>query len=179
MPGWLQAALRSRRAGFGLIAAICVALLGYALVLQHVKGLEPCPLCILQRYAFFGVLLLALPGLADPRRLGTAACAGGLIIALAGAGVAAWHVHLQLDPPEYASCGPGLQTMITELPLARALPRIFQGSGECTTIDWTLFGVTMPGWSLAWLLVLALGFTLILLQGRRAALLKTAAPRPK
>ena len=29
--------------------ALCVALMGAALWLQHVDGLEPCPLCILQR----------------------------------------------------------------------------------------------------------------------------------
>jgi len=155
LPSWVPGLLRTRRAGFALIAVICGGLLAAALALQHVVGLEPCPLCIIQRYAFFGVLLAALVGLAAPRRLGTAACAFGVVVALAGAGVAAWHVYLQLYPPEFASCGPGLATMLSELPLGRALQRIFQGSGECTKIDWTLFGLSMPGWSLIWLVLLA------------------------
>ena len=38
----------------------CVGLIAYAMVLQHFMDLEPCPMCILQRYAFVGVGLLAL-----------------------------------------------------------------------------------------------------------------------
>ena len=71
-------------------AAICFALLGYALYLQHVQGLAPCPLCVLQRYAFFmvavGCVIAALSKPVLTQRLGTAY---GLVAALAGAGTAA------------------------------------------------------------------------------------------
>ena len=36
---------------FGLLALGCVAMLAFGLYLQHVVGLEPCPMCIVQRYA--------------------------------------------------------------------------------------------------------------------------------
>ncbi len=35
----------------GLIAVTSVLLLAFGLYLQHVVGLEPCPMCIVQRYA--------------------------------------------------------------------------------------------------------------------------------
>ena len=44
---------------FGAIAAICVAMLAFGLYLQHVVGLEPCPMCIVQRYALIFVAILA------------------------------------------------------------------------------------------------------------------------
>jgi protein dithiol:quinone oxidoreductase len=77
-----------------------------------------------------------------------------LVSALAGAGVAAWHVRLQLFPPQESSCGPSLQYLLGNLPLGRALPRIFQGYGDCTQIDWTFLKLSMPAWSLVWLLIL-------------------------
>jgi disulfide bond formation protein DsbB len=30
------------------------------------------------------------------------------------------------------------------------------GSGECAKVDWTFLGMSMPAWSLTWLIVLAL-----------------------
>ena len=38
----------------------CAGLMGYALYAQHVLGLEPCPLCIFQRYAFVVTGAIAL-----------------------------------------------------------------------------------------------------------------------
>lgn len=48
------------RAFFLLIAVIAFGLVGYALYLQHVQGLQPCPLCVLQRFAFVGIGVFSL-----------------------------------------------------------------------------------------------------------------------
>src|SRR5689334_7211195 len=37
------------RLAFALPAALCAALLGYGYFLQYGQGLEPCPLCLVQR----------------------------------------------------------------------------------------------------------------------------------
>ena len=37
-------------------AAVIAALLGFALYLEYVQHLEPCPLCMVQRFAFIGLL---------------------------------------------------------------------------------------------------------------------------
>ena len=42
-----------------LVAAACVAMLAFGLYLQHVVGLEPCPMCIVQRYALVLVAVVA------------------------------------------------------------------------------------------------------------------------
>jgi len=158
-------ARRRRRALFWLTALVAFALIGAALVVQRVDDLEPCPLCILQRYAF--LLLAIFAGLAGvlPGRASAASALLALLSGLCGAGVAAWHVRLQLFPPEQSSCGPSLQYLLTNLPLGRALPRIFQGYGDCTQIDWTFLKLSMPAWALIWFVVLSA--TLVLALRRR------------
>ena len=147
----------SSRQWYAAVAAACVGLIGYAMVLQFIKELEPCPLCILQRYAFVLVALFAaLAAAVKPPRAGRVFAGLGVLSAVSGAGVAAWHVKLQLFPPEIGSCGPGLTYLVTELPLARALPRIFQGGGDCTAVDWTFLGLSIPAWSFVWLVLLAI-----------------------
>jgi disulfide bond formation protein DsbB len=132
------------------VFAIIVGLLAESLVLQHVMGLEPCPLCVIQRYEF---LLTGLFALAAALTLGLwnrIAHAGAVLFALAGMGTAAWNVYIQLFPRPVASCGPGLEYMIEELPLSRALPMLFHGSGDCSEVQWTFLGLSIAGWSLVW-----------------------------
>ncbi len=144
---------------YGAVAFAATALIGFAIYLQEVKGLEPCPLCILQRYAYVVVaaaaLVAALMPTSGPRVVARIAAWIGIAFAVAGAGVGVWHVWLQTHPPKFASCGPSLQYLVANLPLGRALPRIFQGYADCTEITWRLLGLTIPAWSLLCLLGLA------------------------
>jgi len=161
----LSRTLRQPRLLYLGVAALCTALVGFGIFLQEFDHLEPCPLCILQRYAFVAVGVAAVSAALLPRLLGRIAAALGIVLAICGAGVGAWHVWLQLHPPAVASCGPSLEYLVSNLPLGRALPRIFQGYGDCTAIDWSFLGLTIPAWSLIWLLTLAL--FLALAQARR------------
>jgi len=157
--------LHRPRVLYGLIALVAASLIGIALLVQSIDQLEPCPLCILQRYAFTLVALFAVLAALVPTRASMACALLALLSGLAGAGVAAWHVRLQLFPPEESSCGPSLQYLLSNLPLGRALPRIFQGYGDCTQIDWTFLKLSMPAWALIWLLILS--FTLLIALRRR------------
>jgi disulfide bond formation protein DsbB len=56
--------------------------------------------------------------------------------------------------------------MLSELPLARALPRIFQGAGDCSAVEWTFFGLSIAAWSLVWFTILSV--TLIVASRERA-----------
>ena len=134
-----------------ILLAICVAcgaMLAYGLYLQHVVGLEPCPMCIVQRYAMVLVALLAGLSAAAPRR--GAHLTGALLVivtAAFGAFVAARQSWLQWYPPEFASCGRDLYGMIENFPLQRAIPMIFKGSGDCSKVDWTFLGGSIANWS--------------------------------
>ncbi len=135
---------------FLLLAAVCAGLLAFGLYLQHFRGLEPCPMCIMQRYAFVAVGLLALlAGLHGPGRTGQRIYAAVLaLVALTGAGIAARQSWMQLYPPEIPECGPGLEFMLESFPLADALPMIFRGAGDCLDVGWSLFGLSIANWSL-------------------------------
>jgi disulfide bond formation protein DsbB len=79
------------------------------------------------------------------------------LFALGGLVVAGRHVWLQhLPPDKVPSCGPGLGYMLDNFPFADALKMVFTGSGECAVIDWSLLGISMPGWVFIALLALAI-----------------------
>ena len=153
----------------GLLALVCAAMLGFGMYLQHALGLEPCPMCIVQRYADFGVLLFAMVVAATSRRV-LQLGATGLLLASAGFGafVAARQSWLQWYPPEVVSCGRDFYGMIENFPLQRALPMIFKGSGDCAKVDWTFLGGSIANWSFVWFCFAAIvALTLLVRQTRR------------
>jgi disulfide bond formation protein DsbB len=143
-----------------LIGAVaCAALLAYALYVQEHMFMMPCALCILQRIAFVGMGLFFLLGAIIGPRPAWVRKAMTLLVALCaafGAGIAAWHLRMQhLPPSEVPSCsGMDLGYMLDAFPLQKVVDMVFTGSGECAQIDWTFLGVSMPGWTLAWYLLL-------------------------
>lgn len=154
---WMTTAPRRTLA---LIAAACIGLLAFGMYLQHVQGLEPCPMCIVQRYAL--ILVAVFAGVASLRGSKGWWMSFGVLALLAsgfGAFVAARQSWLQWYPPEFASCGRDFYGMIENYPIGRAIPMIFRGSGDCTAIDWTFLGGSIANWSF----VCFVGFALVLL----------------
>ncbi len=102
----------------GVILLSCLALLGFGLYLQHVVGLEPCPMCIVQRYTMVLIAVVAAIGAAVSGRRTQAALAGLLaVLAIFGAFVAARQSWLQWYPPEIATCGRDFYGMVESFPL--------------------------------------------------------------
>ena len=142
---WFETAPRRILA---LICLACVAMLAFGLYLQHVVGLEPCPMCIVQRYALIFVAVFA--GLASARdSKGWWMSLGVLALLMSGFGafVAARQSWLQWYPPEFATCGRDFYGMIEHYSFSRSIPMIFQGSGDCAAVDWTLLGGSIANWS--------------------------------
>ena len=137
----------------------CIGLLAYAYYAQYYLYLEPCPLCILQRVV---VLLLGLNALialihAPQTRVRRVYAINGVGLASLGCLVAGRHVYLQSLPPDKApECGPGLEYILDTLPFNQAIMKIFTGSGECASVDWTLAGLNMPAWVLGAMAVFCL-----------------------
>ncbi len=152
-----------------LVSVGCVAMLAFGLYLQHVVGLEPCPMCIVQRYALMLVAIVSgVTALANKKGLLLTGSAVTLLLAGFGAFVAARQSFLQWYPPEEASCGRDFYGMIEMFPLQRVIPMIFKGSGDCTKIDWTFLGASIANWSFVWFTLFALvGLVLAVRQLRR------------
>jgi protein dithiol:quinone oxidoreductase len=156
-PGHASPLTQHPRRILALVAAACVAMLAFGLYLQHVVGLEPCPMCIVQRYALVAVALVAgLSAMLNGRvaRQGGIALMG--LFAVLGAFTAARQSWLQWNPPEIMSCGRDFFGMIEAFPLRRAIPMIFRGSGDCSVIDWTFLGLSIANWSFLCFLAIAL-----------------------
>lgn len=155
--------LRTNRV-FAAVGALCAAFMGYALYAEHVLGLEPCPLCMLQRGAMLLVLAVCIVAcLHNPRsRLGWVVYGTlGFLAAGLGTAIAGRHVWLQNLPPEQVpACAPSLDYMLEVFPYGEMLRTILMTSGECAEIDWAFLGLSMPGWTLIWfvLFALVLGF---------------------
>lgn len=139
----------SPRAAWAVLALWCFGLLSFGLYLQHGVGLEPCPMCIVQRYTLVAVLTVTALGAArDWDTTGHRVVAGlAVVLAVWGAFVAARQTYLQWYPPETASCGRDFYGMVEAFPLQRLIPMLFKGSGDCAAVDWTFLGLTIANWS--------------------------------
>ncbi len=166
--GWINQLAQSPRRVLALVSAACVAMLGFGMYLQYGVGLEPCPMCIVQRYAL--ILLAITAGIASLRgQKGWWMGWGSLAVLAAGFGafVAARQSWLQWYPPEIATCGRDFYGMIENYPISRAVPMIFRGSGDCTQVDWTFLGGSIANWSFLCFTVLGLGVLALLVRGAR------------
>mgnify|MGYP003581076706 CR=1 FL=1 len=150
------ASLVMGRTGFAMGAVDCALLLAFAYYLQYVEGLQPCPLCLIQRGFFYAMLVFFAAGALHGRWF---PLYGGLafLAAAGGAATASRQVWLQSLPPDKVpQCGPDLFFMLENFPLSRTLEKLFYGSGECAAIDWTFLGLSIAGWSLVCFVALGL-----------------------
>ena len=138
---------------FSLGAAACALLLAFGYYLQYAKGLQPCPLCLVQRGFFYLVMAtLFLAAIHNPKNIFKKIYPGlALLFALGGLATAGRQVWLQSLPADQVpACGPDLYFMLENFPLARTLEKLFAGSGECAAVDWRFLGLSIAGWSFAW-----------------------------
>lgn len=144
-------ALAAPRRLFLLAFVGCLGMLGGALYLEHVVGLEPCPMCIVQRICMVLFAMVCLTAaLHGPARLGRALYGVlALLFAALGALTAGRQVWLQSVPREQlSSCMPSVEFMLDALQLQDILRLIFHGTAACAEVNWTLFGMSLPEWSL-------------------------------
>ena len=142
---------------FAAFTLIPLALLAEALILQHLKGQAPCPLCVVQRAGFLLIALIALAAaIHQPGRRGATGYFAALALAaLAGLGVAIRHVWVLYHPK--FGCGIDvLEQFVNELPTASLLPWLFHASGECTAPHEPILGLQVPEWALIWFALLFL-----------------------
>ena len=138
------------------VAFICLVILGAALYLQHYQNMQPCPLCVIQRYAFAAIALICLICAGLPAGAQKAGAGLGILAGLGGAGTAIWHLWIIAHPA--ISCGRDvLEAPMNALPPATMLPSVFQvdAFALCTTAYDPIMGLSIPQWSL-------LGFVILL-----------------
>jgi disulfide bond formation protein DsbB len=162
--------LKRPRRTFGAIALACAAMLAFGIgYLQNVVGLDPCPMCIVQRYCLIALgVFCALAALCRGRPMRWLWGALALLFGGFGAFTAARQSWLQWYPPPISTCGRDLYGMIESFPLQRAIPMIFRGNGDCTAVDWTFLGGSIANWSFIWFVIFIVAILALLIKSPRA-----------
>jgi len=76
-------------------------------------------------------------------------CSLGVLLTLMGIAFTTRHIWLLHLPPELVpDCSPGFNYLMKNFPLNKAFLMMFKSSGECAGEHSTLFGVSLPGWTL-------------------------------
>lgn len=127
-------------------------------------------MCILQRYAFIAVGVIALAAaIQNPALLGRRIYSALLcVMGATGGGVAIRHVYLEHYPPKIFDCGADVGFMLESFPLTQVLPMIFRGTGDCTKVPWRFLGLSIAEWSL-------ICFALLIVAAIVAAVVKRRA----
>ncbi len=148
------------------ILALCGALLFGALVLEHVWGKTPCPLCLMQRIWFFAAGAFALVGLMHEPRWGIYPVLS-LLSAVIGGGFSIRQLYLQSLPADQVpACGPDIDYLIRGFPFGDVLRAMTHGTGDCAEVTFR-FVLTLPGWALVGFAAIAALAVLQLLAGNR------------
>ena len=161
-PSW------SFRTYYFLGAIGCFGAIAYALYVQYHMLMQPCPLCILQRYALLLIAIFAFIGAAmRTRRSITVFETLVVIFALAGVAVAGHHVYTQFYPA--VSCGIDvLQPIVDGLPLAKIFPLGFQVDGFCSTPYPPILGLSLAQWALVAFVLIVVLVPLLTSRNRKA-----------
>jgi disulfide bond formation protein DsbB len=134
---------------------VSALLLGTVYYFQYAKGIQPCPLCIMQRVAFYALVFLCLAlFLFKLKKIRQKILELSLVLfSLFGIGIASRQIYLQHLPPGQAPpCAPSLDFMLENFPLHQTLEALFYGSGDCAQIHWRFWGLAMSEWSLIFLI---------------------------
>lgn len=163
-----------RRLFFLFAFLVPAGLLAVAFYMEYVMGLEPCPLCWLQRFAFMGVAAVGLvaflhsPGNIGGRIYGALLAATGGV----GLGLASRQLWLQSLPADQVpACGGSVDFMLQMFPLMEVIAMSIKGTGDCAKVVWTFLGLSIPGWTaifFAIIVLASLGVLLGLIRGREA-----------
>ncbi len=137
-------------------ALISFFLIMSAIFIQTQYNLEPCPLCITQRIIFIiiGCVFLSFAFFKVTKLIKVTHVILLISINCVGVIFSVRHILIQsgwIVVP--AECGIDLDYMFDNFPLNEALNLLFRGAGDCSQIDWVMFGVTLPQLALIWYLI--------------------------
>ena len=153
---------------FLTVFLICAGSLVYAVYLQLVKNLLPCPICVAQRLSYWVIGLTAIVAIAhNPRSLGRRLYSGVMMIAALLGGVVATRHSWLVRYPDSFECGiSSEEKFLNSLPIARWWPTMFEANGDCSESSWEFMSLTIPDWSAILFILMAIlsGYALLVRQ---------------
>ncbi|MDR0997205.1 MAG: disulfide bond formation protein B [Zoogloeaceae bacterium] len=135
-----------------LAGLVALGIFGASVGLQHWEEIEPCPLCIFQRFLFLvlGCVLVLLSFTTRKRWGGKLTAILGGLIALGGLATAIYQTIMQAKPglvPECSFTNPNLIYQFVDWLAYHVDDDLFMATGLCSDKAWTLFGLSLANWS--------------------------------
>ena len=135
-----------------LAAGVILAALGF----QYIGGYAPCPLCLMQRYAYYAsipMLFIAMALVSEMPRLAAVLFFAVALAFLANTGLAGYHAGVEWK------FWPGPDTCGTAQALPASAADLLSGLDSthvvrCDEAAWTFAGLSMAGWNAVISLVL-------------------------
>jgi len=158
-----------------LIFLICTTVIGYALYLQLVINLLPCPFCIAQRIAYWLVGLTAIFAfIHNPKGLSRQIYYSFItIFSLSGLVLALHHSWIIRYPEAFQCRISAEEEFLNSLSIADWWPSMFEANGDCADVKWELMSLTIPNWSVIFFLLLLITSAYILFASRNQKLNKS------
>lgn len=130
------------------LLAMSIAILGGAYAFQYLGGLQPCTLCLYQRWPWWLAGGFAIVGLllVRERRMVRALSLIGALAVWVGMGIAIYHVGVE----QHWWTGPTAcsATLTTPKTVEELRAQIFAAPVvRCDDIPWSLFGISMAGYN--------------------------------
>lgn len=139
-----------------LFITLLIVIISY--YLQYFQGLEPCPLCMMQRICIFvfAVFCTIAVGVSKLKWAKVIALLQALF-ALFGLFFALRQVWLQFLPNgQTHACLPGLWVLVHYFSWKDVASVLLWGSGECSHISWRFLGLPISVWSSVYFLCMAI-----------------------
>jgi disulfide bond formation protein DsbB len=158
----------SPRTVVSLLLVASAAIVGTALLLQYVGGLQPCELCLYQRWPYYAAIVATGVALisSGERAMGAVIALCALLFA-ASTALAFYHVGVEQHWFAGPSACTGSATGASSIEALKA-QLLARQPVNCDEPAWRLFGISLAGWNLlASALITAFCLGAIVKRGRR------------
>ncbi len=137
-----------------LLLLFTIVVLATGFYLQYVRGLQPCPLCLMQRFCMFLLILFCLVGgCLTTLKSAKLVAVFQMLAAIGGLFFAIRQLWLQSLPVGKApACIPDLDVLMRYFPWQDVLHALVWGAGDCAEVTWRLLGLSLPAWGLLYFL---------------------------
>ncbi|MBR6000183.1 MAG: disulfide bond formation protein B [Oxalobacter sp.] len=145
-------ALKNSRNQLLAVAFLCILSIVLALYLQIYEMELPCPLCVLQRYAFIAIAFFCVAAVCL-KRIRLFALLGA-IASFVGAYLAGYQLWVIAHPS--IQCGrDALEEAVNRFFLADLAPVLFKAESLCSDVPQPFMVLNPPQWALVWFVVFA------------------------
>ena len=153
-----------------VVFILTLVVLSFALYVEYIEHVNPCPLCLMQRLCVLCLVPLCLISFFIQRyRTSVILVLMQLFMALSGLFFAGRQVFLQnVAITASGMCMPTLHRVIKYLSWEAMFNLFFWGSSDCAEMTPHFLGLSMPLWSALYFILIVLLFALILVKLKRS-----------